>query len=155
MIGVFESNKSYGQCGDTIDFNSWSQFALARNGNWVPSNIVNGQALSVKQTINGEPTFFVSPETFINVEIMGEIKLGNTFDNDWVGFVFGYKNPLNTSAKDTASFYLLDWKSSNQNNIYSPYTGVGKEGYALSKVNGVFDWQNQASFSPYFWWCFS
>ena len=138
------------QCGDTIDFNTWIPTANPANGNWVPSNIVNGKALTVTQNINGEPTFFVSPDTFINVEITGKIEVNTTADDDWVGFVFGYKGPPDTVNTDTCQFFLFDWKQASQNNFYNGNQPDAREGFSLCEVNGVFDWNSNISFSPYF-----
>ncbi|WDE12483.1 PEP-CTERM sorting domain-containing protein [Thalassomonas haliotis] len=107
----------------SIDLNSWSQQGHAANGNWT----VAPDGSSVVQSINGNPTFFVSPESFINKEFTGSFGVETTDDNDFVGFVFGY-NGLD-------DFYLFDWKQGTQT-----YNGqVGYEGFTLSKISAGAD----------------
>ncbi|WP_028865349.1 PEP-CTERM sorting domain-containing protein [Psychromonas aquimarina] len=101
-----------------IDLNTWTQEGPLGNGNWT----VSGPGDSVYQSINGNPTYFVSPESFINKEFNGSfIQNGSAgyWDNDYVGFVFGY-NGLD-------DYYLFDWKQGNQ--------GAAKEGFGLYKIS--------------------
>ena len=130
------------QCGANIDFNTWQQQARIANGNWS----VNAAGNSVTQSVNGDPTFFTSQDTFINVIINGTIRVNDVGDNDWVGFVFGYKDPISPNT-DSSNFYLFDWKQQTQN----LGGNNGQEGFALAKVEGVFDWNNANTFRPYFW----
>lgn len=121
------SGKSHAQCGDSIDLGTWIQEGVAAYGNWT----VTGGGTAVNQTINGEPTFYVSPDSFINVIIRGDIRVNDNGDDDWVGFVFGYNGP---DAVDPINydFYLFDWKRAGQN-----FGGFfGNEGFALSRING-------------------
>lgn len=48
----------YAQCGDSIDLGTWILEGDTNNGNWVVTNGGN----TVNQTINGDPTFYVSPD---------------------------------------------------------------------------------------------
>ena len=122
-----------GQCISTVDFNTWVQEGPPGNGNWV----VGGGGTNVNQSINGEPTFFVSPDTFINVVIQGSITVGSG-DDDWVGFVFGFQQPIGNST--VYDCYLFDWKQSNQ--------GAAFEGFTLNKISGNIP---TASNGTYFW----
>ncbi|MEX2596191.1 MAG: PKD domain-containing protein, partial [Salibacteraceae bacterium] len=118
---------AFPQCGDSIDLGTWVQEGIPANGNWT----VTGGGNAVNQTINGEPTFYVSPDSFINVIITGDIRVATTGDDDWVGFVFGYNGP-DTTDPANYDFYLFDWKQNDQN-----FGGFfGAEGYSLSRVNG-------------------
>ncbi|MCP4323180.1 MAG: hypothetical protein GY951_16380 [Psychromonas sp.] len=90
----------------------------AGNRNWT----VSGSGDSVYQSINGEPTYFASPESFINKEFSGSFTHNGDpghWDNDYVGFVFGY-NGLD-------DYYLFDWKQGNQD--------VAKAGFGLYKIS--------------------
>jgi hypothetical protein len=89
--------------------NTWSQEGTPANGNW----IVSGTGASVLQTTNSIPTFFISPYDLSNVEINGKIRVGTNQDDDFIGFVMGYKNPFGTSYDDY-EFYLFDWKQQSQ-----------------------------------------
>lgn len=115
-----------------VDLSDWEQQGRLGNGNWEPSGPNNEIIL---QTINGNPTFYVSPNNFINGIINGTFKVrpdypGYWEDNDWMGFVFGYQGPIkaNNDAERDYDFYLFDWKKGDQ--------GQAKEGYTLAKVKG-------------------
>ena len=115
-----------------VDLNTWSQQGPAGNGTWT----VEDGGASVVQTINGEPTFFVSPETFSNTTVEGTFSVESTNDDDYIGFVFGYQTPNATSGTEAEDFefLLLDWKQEDQN-----FGGrTAEKGLVLSAVNGDF-----------------
>ncbi|GGW86554.1 hypothetical protein [Alteromonas halophila] len=85
-----------------IDLNNWVQEGLSTSGNW---NVATDGS-SVLQTINGQPTYFVSPDSFINSEFTGSFSVSNDGDDDYIGFVFGF-NGLD-------DYYLFDWKRGDQ-----------------------------------------
>lgn len=115
------------QCGDSIDLGTWVLEGDTNNGNWVVTNGGN----TVNQTINGDPTFYVSPDSFINVIVTGNIQVATTADDDWIGFVFGYIDP-DTNSPTNYDFFLFDWKQNDQN-----FGGwLGQEGYSLSHIQG-------------------
>ncbi len=121
----------HSQCQTNVDFNTWRQEGLTINGNWT----VAGGGTSVNQTINGDPTFYVSPDTFINVLIQGSFRVNTSFDDDYVGFVFGFNDPTGNSTNyDT---YLFSWKNLTQTKFTT--TGINttaQEGMTLAKVSG-------------------
>ena len=104
-----------------IDLNTWHQEGESTNGDWT----VAPDGSSVTQGINSNPTYFVSENTFINTEFKGSFQVQTAMDDDYIGFVFGWK-----SIED---YYLLDWKQSDQN--YNPW-GQAYEGFTLSHVTG-------------------
>lgn len=112
-----------------ISLNTWTQTGEISNGNWAVS--ADGQ--SVFQSINGDPTFFVSPEDFINTSIRGSFRVATSTDDDLIGFVFGYQSP-NSNTGDY-NFILFDWKQTSQS--ASGY-GFAPEGFSLSRINGNF-----------------
>ena len=59
--------------GNVEDLNTWSQDGPAGNGNWV----VTDKGDKVEQTINGEPTFFVSAVPVIGKTIEGTIAVAS------------------------------------------------------------------------------
>lgn len=108
----------------TVDLSTWTvQNSSSGAGTWVvaPGNT------SVLQTINGDPTVFLSPNSAIGTSIEGKIKVETTSDDDFVGFVLGFNPGDWTNA--AADFLLIDWKKANQ----SPAT----VGLAVSRVNGL------------------
>jgi hypothetical protein len=115
-----------------VDLSGWSERGPAANGNWV----VAPGGLSVTQTINGNPTFFVSPDSFSNTVLRGRLRVNTTGDNDFVGFVMGYQTPAGTGTD--MDFVLFDWKQADQSG--------SREGFALSRVQG-----NITDYDPGFW----
>ncbi len=107
-----------------IDLSNWSKKSFTNRGIWKVQDGGN----TVSQRSNGAPTFFVSPNDFLNTTIKGKFKVQTSSDNDFIGFVFGYQNlQENTSDFD---FLLFDWKQSSQ-------TAGGhkaEEGFTLSLV---------------------
>lgn len=114
-----------------IDLRTWTQEGSPASGNWV----VSADGSSVLQTINGYPTFFVSPEEFINTTITGKFRVEDG-DNDFMGFVFGYQSPIATNhdPDNHFDFLLFDWKQRDQQTGY----GLGREGFSLSRIDGRF-----------------
>lgn len=125
---------------EPIDLRTWIYEGAAGRGNWV----VSTDGTFVRQTINGHPTFFVSPDSFINQTINGTFKVEDTGDNDFIGFVFGYQSPtaVNSDAPNNFDFLLFDWKKSHYQG--SQFDG-GNEGFALTKVNGIFSSSDEAA----------
>lgn len=126
IFGLLSSNILLAQL-IPVDLNTWSQQGLLANGNWV----IADDNSYIDQTVNGEPTFFVAPDAFINSTIRGTISVRTTSDNDFIGFVFGYQQPQGEG--DYFDFYLFDWKQETQT-----VSGTAKEGFTLSRVQGAF-----------------
>lgn len=119
-VGLFSIGLSAQAYASPINLNTWSQQGVLANGNWV----VAADGTNVKQTINGNPTYFVSDTNYINTQFKGSFKVEETGDDDFIGFVFGW-NGLN-------DYYLFDWKQGNQS-----YAGMAYEGFTLSKIAGT------------------
>lgn len=131
-------------CGQAIDFNTWSQEGVAASGNWVIAPGGN----AVEQTINGQSTWFVSPNDFIDVLIQGSIQVNTASDDDLVGFVFGYQDPIGVMANPANTYtksFFFDWKEGTQN--YQGNTSF--EGFALYEVDGFYNYS--APFYFDFW----
>lgn len=114
------------QCVTNVDFNTWNQAGWIANGNWTPQ----GGGTSVFQSVNGNPTFFVSPFDLMNVRVTGTFRT-TASDDDYMGFVFCFLNPMGQS--DNFDTWLFDWKKGNQ--VSGSYTG--QAGKSLCRVNGV------------------
>jgi hypothetical protein len=115
------SSRVNSQCVTNVDFNTWSKAGQPGNGNWA----VQGGGTSVRQTVNGNPTFFISPFDLMNVKITGNFRSTDN-DDDWMGFVFSFLNPM--GATDSFDCWLYDWKQENQ--------GSSPRGMALNRING-------------------
>ncbi len=91
----------------------WEQQGDPVNGNW---EFTPGNNETVVQLINGNPTFYVSPTEFINGKISGYFKTDNAQDDDYMGFVLGYKSPLavNGDSYTDYDFILFDWQNGNK-----------------------------------------
>ncbi len=131
-----------------VDLNNWSEdFPTNKsNGSW---NIEDG-GRSLKQTVNGQPTGYLSPDEDFNEVIMGTIEVQTTSDDDFIGFILGYQEPsLNsTIGLYDYDFILFDWKQSSQtvgNN------SVAIEGYTLKRINGTADFSGTEVIEPTFW----
>ncbi|MDJ1174074.1 hypothetical protein [Roseofilum capinflatum] len=129
-LQAYKPTKSNPRKLKPIDLTTWKQEGLPGSGTWV----VSADGSSVLQTINGNPTFFVSPEEFINTTVTGKFRVEDTIDNDFIGFVFGYQSPI--AAKDDPvndfKFLLFDWTKLGSIREH------GHEGFALTEVKGTF-----------------
>jgi hypothetical protein len=119
-----------------VDLRSWAELGPPANGNWT----VNADGSSVTQSINGDPTFFVGTESFIDTVLRGSIRVATSGDDDYMGFVMGYQSPNGTG--NDMNYVLLDWKQNTQN-----FGGVtAQEGFSLNRVNGTI-----TDYLPGFW----
>ena len=80
---------------------------------------------TVFQSINGDPTLFMSPGSIGNISGLSGTFKETSSDDDFVGFVFGFQ--------DTGSFYLFDWKQGNQ----SAYGANASQGITLKRIDSV------------------
>lgn len=142
FAALFIGSFLYGQCGGNIDLSTdWSKKGPASAGTWT----VGGGGSSVTQTINGLPTFYVSGDDYIDVKISGTIKVNTTNDDDFIGFVFGYSDPITPPDGQLNNYYLFDWKQKPQ-----PGGTANEEGYRLTKVDSILDYNN-AGMMDLFW----
>lgn len=119
-----------------INLSTWQERGPAANGNWV----VAAGGDSVRQTINNDPTFFVSGVSQVNTTLRGRIRVETSGDDDFVGFVFGFQGPAATG--NDMDFLLFDWKQGTQ-----AFGGAtAQAGFALSRVQGTI-----TDYLPGFW----
>lgn len=115
-----------------VYFDNWKaiDFYPTNNNNW----IVNNEGRMVIQTNNGEPGVFISPNKYINYKIAGKFKVNISDDNDFIGLVIGYQDPVSSAGEDSEihEFVLFDWKQANQ----TFELGLAKEGMTLLKYTG-------------------
>lgn len=130
-LAMFNHQFVFGQCGGTIDFGTdWFQSGPASAGTWN----VSGGGSTVTQTINGLPTYYVSGENYIDVRISGTFRVNTGNDDDMVGFVFGYQDPITPPNGMNHKYYLFDWKQAPQ-----PSNPPEQEGFFLTKVDSTID----------------
>lgn len=94
--------------------------------------------LSVTQTENGQPTFYVSDFTAGGKTISFEIDTMNFADNDILGFALGFQSGDTTSAG--ADYLLVDWVAATQGadfGINATPASLANVGLAVSRVSGV------------------
>ena len=105
---------------DAVDLNQWTEhdYQGGSAGDWR----IEGGGTSVKQYINGEPTFFVSDSDFIDREFVGRIAVETSSDDDFIGLVFGFQ------TNGTASRRLLPRE------LETGQSGRGERGFKLLKI---------------------
>lgn len=142
------------QCVQNINFNTWQDEGDSA-AQW---SSISGGTQAFQNYNSWFPSFYVGPDTLINVHISGNFQVNTTGDDDWIGFVFGYQEPVNTAWAGNPpffglptmtadfDFYLFDWKKAGQ--TYSGY--VAQEGFSLVKVDGSYAC-SFASVYPSFW----
>lgn len=113
LAGIVLSVSGFANAG-LIDLSSWTGTS---GGDWS----VDASKTSVLQSINGQPTYFLSDTNYINTLFNGTFGVETTIDDDFIGFVFGYNN--------SSDFLLFDWKQGNQ--------GTASSGFTLSKITGT------------------
>ena len=120
--------------GSTLLFSSVSNAALVDLSTWESDgvgtwNVQTGND-SVIQTTNGVPgVFFESGNNARGTTISGEITVGSSTDDDFIGFVLGYQDNELRSA--SADYWLIDWKKGDQ---FFSSLGSAVDGLSLSHV---------------------
>jgi hypothetical protein len=125
---TFVLSQTAGDCVAPMDLNTWHQEGDLNYGNWS----VSSDGSSLTQSINGSPTFFVTPDDYINTTVEGEFGVQTNSDDDFIGFVLGYKSPNSSTANNAYDFILFDWKQLNQNYECYAYSEM-----RLRRISGV------------------
>jgi hypothetical protein len=115
--------------GDLFDWTTeqYSPFA----GRWT----VAPDGLSVFQTVNGDPTFFMADRPLGPFEAGVTLRVETTSDDDLVGFALGL-TPGFTEDPD-ADYLLIDWKQYDQGFGGCDGDFTAEEGLAVSRVRGI------------------
>ncbi len=150
IILLLLSFEGVSQCVTNVDFTTWKRTGdstFVGNNGWTV--LSGGTVLQSSQNTNF-PRMYVGPDTLINVKITGTFRVNDNTDDDYVGFVFGFKETWDQAwwgtQNMTHEYYLFDWKQNTQN-----YLGwIAQEGFSLNKVDGTFARTNGAVF-PSFW----
>ncbi|MCP3979261.1 MAG: hypothetical protein GY716_08035 [bacterium] len=108
---------------EPVDLTLWSPELYSGTGNWT----LSGDGFQVTEPTNGEPNVFCSTTNAFVSELIGELRVNGSSDDDFVGFALGF-SPGDTSNPG-ADYVLVDWKRGNQSS--------GARGIAVSRVLGV------------------
>lgn len=123
-----------------VDLNDWTAESYAAvsgfgAGVWTPA----ADGSSVTQSVNGQPTMYYSDFSAYGTKVTGKIRMANSGDDDFVGFVIGF-DPGDASSSG-ANYLLVDWKRGTQNfDFGTPSTtpgGIADAGLAVSRVTGI------------------
>lgn len=125
-----------------VDMNNWIPKLEydGTNGKW---EVLPG-GRTVEQLRNGGATLFLSPNDVINTVIKGTIKVDTNSDDDYIGFVLGYQDVVDSNYE----FLLFDWKQGDQTNEI----GTAYAGFSLAKVKGNLSIDDLSGSSNYFWY---
>ncbi len=120
LLTVITSYSSIGYAAITkqLDLSDWKSVLLTNSSDNQPNWVLDSSKTSVTQKINGRPSAFVSNIECNNAIIQGNFSV-NSSDDDYIGFVFGYK--------DIGHYYLFDWKQLDQD--------VARKGMNVKLIN--------------------
>ncbi|XP_069506231.1 thrombospondin-3 [Ambystoma mexicanum] len=111
------------------DFRAYQTVILDPEGdaqidpNWVVLN----QGMEIVQTMNSDPGLAVGYTAFNGVDFEGTFHVNTVTDDDYAGFIFSYQ--------DSASFYVVMWKQTEQTYWQStPFRAVAEPGLQLKAV---------------------
>ena len=129
-----------------LSLNDWQPEANLSVNTWTVA--ADGKSVVLTEPGNGPPTFFISPNNFINTTISGKIRVVNSFDDDFIGFVFGYRSPIsgNGDPDETARAIIFDWKQGAQSFPGGFFAFAGK---TLFRVEG--EALDGSSWGPTYW----
>ncbi|MBE5983191.1 MAG: hypothetical protein E7248_07820 [Paenibacillaceae bacterium] len=121
LFTVITSYSSIGFAAVTkqLDLSDWKSVLVTNSSDNQPKWELDSSKTSVTQTINGRPSAFVSNIECNNSIIQGNFSVNNNSDDDYIGFVFGYK--------DIGHYYLFDWKQLDQD--------VARKGMNVKLIN--------------------
>ncbi|MBX2818243.1 MAG: hypothetical protein KTR29_01140, partial [Rhodothermaceae bacterium] len=116
------------------DLNNWAQKGPASSGSWDVAS--DGQSVTQSERVDNAITFFVSDKTYSDVELRYKVNVQTTRDDDHIGFVVGFNEPMSDAEADSidTDFILIDWKQTFQNS--SGF--IAEEGLAISAFKGRF-----------------
>ncbi len=104
-----------------VDFNTWSA-AGSTSAVWSVSQ--DGREVVQSKRMDSI-AYFLSPQDYIDVSFHGSFGVNTTYDDDFIGFVFGYKG--------SNDYLLFDWKQAD--NFLK--RGDAYEGFTLADVHGA------------------
>jgi hypothetical protein len=139
-VALAMSVASFAAAAAPVDLNTWSAEsypAVAGFGAGVWTTAPDGS--SVHQSVNGQPTLYVSDFNAFSTDVRGKIRVNSNNDDDYIGFAIGYQ-PGDTGNAN-ADYLLVDWKQATQSfDFGSPSNTPGStalRGLAVSRVSGI------------------
>lgn len=147
LISFFLPFNTFSQCEVESDFNDYSVNGMSTTIQW---NLLSSTSV-ICNSSDWQPSFFINSDSLLNVKISGEMYMSSsTNDDDFVGFVFGYKSPIGNAISNNNNYYLFDWRKNTQS-APSAYGGfTAQEGFNLTQTRGVID-DNPITTYQYFW----
>ncbi|NPD45186.1 gliding motility-associated C-terminal domain-containing protein [Lentimicrobium sp. S6] len=147
FLVAFISVNGYSQCDMQVNFEDYTTNGMSSFIEW---NTIDDNTV-VCSSSDWQPSFLVNNDTLLNVKITGEVYVNPIInDDDFIGFVFGYKSPnINTQSNDN-HFYLFDWKKEGQ---YCPVafgSFYANEGFSLVEAKGLIE-EDPVSTYRHFW----
>ncbi|WP_457575211.1 PEP-CTERM sorting domain-containing protein [Desulfomarina sp.] len=120
FTGVFTAQ------ADPVDLTTWSPLTLDYSGGQPAGSwVLQAGNTAVKQVVNADPSFYLNNLNQTSYSMDGSWQVDGGWDDDYMGFVFGYQNSSN--------FYLFDWKQGSQG-----YVGTtAAEGMTVKKMTGA------------------
>ena len=107
-----------------MDLSKWESVQLTNTGD-APNWKLDSSKTSVTQTNNSRPSVLLGDIQCVNSKVEGSFSVDSTNDDDFIGFVFGYK--------DSGHFYLFDWKQTDQYDTQK--ITFAKKGMCVKLVN--------------------
>lgn len=147
ILLAFVSINGHSQCDMQVDFEDYTTNGMSSFIEW---NTINDNAV-VCSSSDWQPSFLVNNDTLLNVKITGEMYADPVInDDDFIGFVFGYKSPnINTQSNDN-HFYLFDWKKEGQYCPMSFGNFYANEGFSLVEAKGLIEGDRVSTYR-HFW----
>ncbi len=141
------SSLGHSQCQILSDFDDYQPTGMSSTIQWITVNHSEVNCFSS----DWQPSFFVNQDTLLNVRITGEIFIPSSAnDDDFVGFVFGYRSPNALTPDNDNHFYLFDWKRNSQH-APAEFGGLmAYEGFNLVSTSGIID-DDPVTTYKYFW----
>ncbi len=131
IVGVHQASS---QCKISADFNDFTVNGMSTTIQW-QSQAENSV---ICHSSDWQPSFFVNQDSLLNVKITGEVYMGyNHGDDDFLGFVFGYKSPTISTESNDNRFYLFDWKKVSQHAPDEFGGFLAREGFCLISADGM------------------
>jgi len=108
-----------------MDLSNWKVFQFFKtyedyDPEWKVDKV---DSTKVKQILNADASVLLSDIQVENYIINGKWKVDSSSDDDFIGFIFGYK--------DEGHFYLFDWKQGDQ--LWDNY--YGEQGMSVKVIN--------------------
>jgi cysteine-rich repeat protein len=128
-----------------IDLSTFSVVQYEHNSQSDASWVLSDSNTVVTQPVDADPSIFLGDFSVENSEIVGNLRVNTSSDDDLIGFVFGYQS--------RCAFYLFDWKKVAQQS--GPTFGFADVGMSVKVIDtcpndptGLDLWQTPPSPGP-------